>query len=589
MRPIRTLPLALLLGAALLVGLAACESDEDQPTAEPTSAPEQPAEKVLTLLYWQAPSLPLSYQAAGTKDRDAGAIVLEPLAVTAPDGSVVPRLAAEVPSAENGGISDDGLTITWRLRPNLTWSDGSALTADDVVFTWIYCTTEEIGCLEEHSFSVFESVEADGDLEIVFTLTEKQQNPERLLASTSLPIISRAQFADCMAVDPFSCDEEHRLPLGSGPYRITEFLPDDRVEYERNENYWGQEPYFDRVILIGGGDAETSARAVLAEGSADYGWNLQILPTQLQELVAVGHGDIVTAFASDVERIIINQTNPHTEVANNRSEYLDGQNPHPFLTFTPIPQAMSMAIDRQGIVEVLYGAAGMAACNLVTAPPQFVSENNDGCLTQDIEAANNLLDENGVVDSDGDGVREYNGTPLTITFQTTANAVRESTFALLQGWWDEIGIESTLITHDASVFFGGDPAEDTESYRRFLADVQMYTNGSGIDPEIYLSSYQCDHIQSRGNMWAEDNNARVCDEAYDTLFTQLARVESGPAREALIRDLNDILVEKAYEIPLVRRGLVSAKANTLLGVQTNAWDSELWNIRDWRRSPATPE
>ena len=538
---------------------------------------------MLTILYWQAPTLPFPYQSSGSKDRDAGAIVLESLAVIDPDGNVVPKLAAEIPSRENGGISEDGLTITWRLRENLTWSDGSALTADDVVFTWLYCTTEGIGCLAEHTFSAFESVEAVGDHEVVFTLSSEARDPVILLSGTDTPIISRAQFEDCIATEIPNCDEQHQMPIGSGPYRIVEFASNDRAVFERNPHYWGERPHFDRVILIGGGDAESAAQAVLVDGTADYAWNLQVTRAQLILWLGNDLGELVTAFASDVERIVVNQTNPHTENEDNRSEYLDGENPHPFLTSAPIRKAMSMAIDRQRIVDELYGSAGMATCNLVTAPARYVSERNDGCLVQDIEGAKALLDENDVVDTDGDGVREYMGVPLSLTYQTTANAVREGTFALIQEWWAEIGIESTLITHDAGIFFGGNPAEHTESYRRFLADVQMYTTGTGLQPANYFSVYLCDHIQSRENMWAEENNVRLCNETYDWLYSQLENAESDLERESAVRALNDAIVIPAYEIPLVLRGFVSAKANDLQGVRMNAWDSELWNIAEWHR------
>ena len=605
-----------LLAAALVAAAIACEEEEEpdpttQPdppaatpvttpptatpappaptaTPEPTATPRpqptpEPPEEVLTILYWQAPTLPFPYQSSGSKDRDAGAVVLESLAVIDPDGNVVPKLAAEIPSRENGGISEDGLTITWRLRENLTWSDGSALTADDVVFTWLYCTTEGIGCLSEHTFSAFESVEAVGDHEVVFTLRSEARDPVILLSGTDIPIISRAQFEDCIATATPTCDEQHRVPIGSGPYRIVEFTPNDRAIFERNPHYWGGRPHFDRVILIGGGDAESAAQAVLVDGTADYAWNMQVTRAQLILWLGNGLGELVTAFASDVERIVVNQTNPHTENEDNRSEYLDGNNPHPFLTVPSIRKAMSMAIDRQRIVDDLYGSAGMATCNLVTAPERFVSERNDACLVQDIEGAKALLDENDVVDTDGDGVREYKGVPLTITYQTTANAVREGTFELIQEWWAETGIKSTLITHDASIFFGGNPAEHTESYRRFIADVQMYTTGTGLDPAGYLSIYQCDHIQSRENMWAEENNVRLCNETYEWLYGQLQDGQPETEREAILRALNEAIVIPAYEIPLVRRGLVSAKANGLQGVIMNAWDSELWNIAEWHR------
>ena len=482
------------------------------PTPSPTT-PATPEPKTLTLLYWQAPTIPFPYLAAGFKDRDAAAVTLEPLANYDPDGNVVPRLAAEIPSVENGGISEDGMTVTWRLREGIKWSDGSDLTAEDIVFTWRYCTAEGSGCLAEHAFAAFESVEAFGSLwKLLLTLAEPEDDPEHLLAGSSAPIINATQFADCLGPAAQTCDA-NLTPLGSGPYRIVEFVPNERAVYERNPHYRGEAPYFDRVVIEGGGDAESAARAVLVDGTADYAWNLQVPSAQLSEMEATGIGEIIAAFASDVERIVLNQTNPDPNLEDDRSEYLGGENSHPFLTFTPIRQAMSMSIDRQRIVDDFYGDEGTATCNLVVAPEAFVSDATDFCLAQNIEGAKSLLDANGVVDTDGDGVREYNGEPLLITFQTTANAVREGTFALIEEWWNEIGIESKLVTHDASIFFGGDPGEHPDaSYRRFFADVQMYTTGSGLDPQSDLSTYQCDHIQSRDNNWSEDNNARMCDE-----------------------------------------------------------------------------
>ena len=260
--------------------------------------------------------------------------------------------------------------------------------------------------------------------------------------------------------------------------------PNEGAEYERNPFYRDEEPFFDRVELIGGGDALTAARAVLQFGEADYAWNLQIEPDQLADLERQGNGSLVSAFSSLVERTVSNQTNPDHSLNVQRSEYLDGDNPHPFLTYEPIQTAMSMAIDRAAISNQLYGFAGKPTCNLVVGPPNYVSAANDDCLDQDIAAVDEILDDNGVLNSDGDGVREHNGTPLKIVFQTSTNDVRQQTQELVQGWWDQIGIDVEIVHHDANLFFGGDPIADAEStYRRFFADVQMYANGPSIDPQ----------------------------------------------------------------------------------------------------------
>ena len=552
--------------------------------ATPTPEPAVREEKVLTLRYWQAPSLPGPYLADGYKDRDAGAVTLEPLAGYDPDGELTPKLAAEIPTLENGGVAQDLMSITWKLRADLKWSDGSDLTAHDAVFTWRYCTDEGTGCSGKDAFSGIASVQAVDDLTVQIVFDAPTPYPYNAFVSASTPVISRAQFADCVGAAARTCDAQNAAPLGSGPYRIIEFEANEGAVYERNPFYRGEAPYFDRVVFEGGGDALSAARAVLEAGEVDYAWNLQIEPETLAEMEAAGMGTVVSAFASDVERIVVNQTNPDPALGDDRSEYLDGLNPHPLLTFMPIPQAMSMAIDRTRISQQLYGFAGKPACDLVVAPQRYASTANDGCLAQDIEGAKKLLDDSGVLDTDGDGVREYNGLSLRITYQTTVNAIRQDTQALIRDWWREIGIETELVQHDASVFFGGDPVIDKEaSYRRFFADVQMYTTGPGIDPQQYVFSQGCEHIQTRDNNWSDGNNSRACNETYDEVLDQLAQARLGPERDALVKQLNDIIVRNYYEIPLVNRGLVSAHLDTVRGVRMNAWDSELWNIGEWSR------
>lgn len=561
--------LTILLGLALLVAFAACGDDG-----------EGDREEVLTLLYWQAPSLPGPYLSGGFKDRDAGAITLEPLAWYSPDGELVPALAEEIPTVENGGVSTDQLSITWKLKEGVKWSDGSDMTADDLVFTWNYCRDEATGCTAEDTFAGLANVEALDERTVRITFDEPRPYPYDAFVSTDSPVISAAQFADCIGEAARSCEEQNTLPLGTGPYRIVSFTPEKEAVFERNPHYRGEKPYFDRVVLKGGGDAVTAATAVLQWGIADYAWNLQVEPELLAELEAVGYGTVVSAFADLVERIVVNQTNPDPALGDNRSEYLDGENPHPFLSFRPIRQAMSMAIDRHRLTE-LYGFAGRPECDLIAGPAHYVSGANDDCLTQDIAGANALLDEHGVVDNDGDGIREYNGVPLRITYMTSTNAIRQATQELVRNWWREIGIETELVHFDAGIYFGSDPA--AESYRRFFADVQMYATGGGLEPQNYLSDQRCSHIPARENNWAEGNVARACDPAYDAAFEELPQLPIGAEREALVKRLNDILVRNSFEMPLVSRGIVSAHANTLQGVEFNAWDSEVWNIAEWRR------
>ncbi|MCB9148385.1 MAG: peptide ABC transporter substrate-binding protein [Caldilineaceae bacterium] len=540
--------------------------------------------KTLVILYWQAASLPGPYLSGGTKDQDAGAITLEPLANVAPDGTFVPKLATEIPTVENGGISEDLTTITWKLKEGVKWSDGSDFTADDVVFTWEYCTDPDTGCTQLSRFEGVTNVEAVDDYTVKVTFDKPTPFMYTAFVTVGSPIISRAQFGDCVGAAAQTCNEQNTLPLGTGPYKIVDFKVNDVATYERNENYHGEPAYFDKVVFKGGGDAVGAARAVLETGEADYAWNLQVEPDVLAEMESGGNGAIITHFGGNVERILVNQTNPDPDLGDLRSEYDNGENPHPFLTFKPIPQAMSMAIDRNLIAEQLYGFAGQATCNVIPAPDYYASTANDSCLTQDLEGAKALLDENDVVDSDGDGIREYNGVPLKVRYQTSTNSVRQKTQALIKQWWSEIGIDTELLNHDAGVYFGGDP-NSNDTYQKFFTDVEMYTTGPSIDPQQHLSEWICDQMPSKENLWGGNNIFRGCNAEYDELYQQLTSTPIGPEREDIVKQLNDINVQNYYQIPLVHRGSVSATINGLEGVEMNGgWDTEMWNIAEWSRS-----
>src|SRR5947207_4835420 len=123
------------LAAQMLAGAGPVQA---QPKALEFTPTRRGGGGLLRTLWWQAPTLLNPHFATGTKDQDACRIFYEPLAAFDPDGNVVPILAADVPSLQNGLVAKDGLSVTWRLRKNATWHDGKPFTADDVVFNWEY-------------------------------------------------------------------------------------------------------------------------------------------------------------------------------------------------------------------------------------------------------------------------------------------------------------------------------------------------------------------------------------------------------------------------------------------------------------------
>lgn len=542
--------------------------------------------ETLNILYWQAASTLNPFLSGGTKDIEAASVVLEPLARYDENGNMVPWLVEEIPTVENGGVAEDLTSITWKIREGILWSDGTPFTAEDVKFTAEYCLNEDMGCNALSNLAGVESVEAVDELTVQINFSEPKPFPYGPFVGATIPVLQKAQFEDCQGARAQECTEQNFAPIGTGPYIVQDFKANDVVVYEINENYRDpNKPFFKEVVFKGGGDAAAAARSVLETGEVDYAWNLQVEPQILDSMALAGNGKVVTAFGTSVERLMTNFTDPDSGLGDVRSVWTEDEpNPHPFLTDPVVTQALSMAIDRATIATQLYGAGGQPTCNVLPAPAIYVSTANDDCLTQDIEGANELLDEAGIVDSDGDGVREKDGVPLQILYQTSTNSVRQSTQALIKQWWEQIGVGVELRNVDAGVFFGGDPASP-DTYQKFFADIEMYTNNfDGTDPEAYMANWLCEEIPNPDNQWIGNNIPRWCNEDYTALVGEMSETAELEARAELAKQMNDMLVQNYVMIPLVHRGDVSAHSNTLLGVRMNTWDSELWNIADWTRA-----
>ncbi len=548
----------------------------------PAAFAERGADGNVNVLYWQAPSILNPYLSSGTKDVEASSLILDGLAGFDEKGVVFPRLAESIPTVENGGISADLTQITWKLKPGLLWSDGTPVTSADAKFTYEYCTHPEGGCAQAARYEGISSIETPDDLTIVITFAAPKPNPYTAFVGGTSPILQAAQFANCLGAAASTCTEQNFKPIGTGPFMVTDFKVNDVVTLAANPNYRDPaKPAFATMTLKGGGDAAAAARAVLETGEFDYAWNTQINPEQQAQMSAAGKGVLLNGFGTLVERIEMNQTNPSPDLPE--GERSTTKHPHPFLTDIRVRKALSMAIDRQILVDIGYGAAGRPTCNLVPAPELFASPNTE-CLAQDMEGAKALLEEAGWVDADGDGVREKDGMPLKILYQTSTNPVRQDFQAVIKDWWTELGVEVELKNIDASVFFGGD-AGSPDTFQKFYADVEMYANNfDGTDPEPYLAQYKCDKIPGPENQWQGENINRFCDPAYDALVDELSKTSDMAKRGEIAIRLNEMLTKDTYiVVPLVDRGRLSAASNTLGGVVLNTWDTELWNAQDWFR------
>ncbi len=541
---------------------------------------ERGSDGQLNILYWQAPSTQNPYLSGGTKDIESSSLVLEPLANYDPDGNMLPTLAAEIPTLGNGGVSEDLTSITWKLKQGITWSDGTPFTAADVVFSGEYCMHPEGGCNAAAKFNDVENIEALDDHTVKITFGVAKPFPYGPFVGGDSPIIQKAQFESCMGAKAPECTDANFGPVGTGPFKVTEFKANDVVLYEMNEGYREEgKPKFANILFKGGGDAASAARSVLETGEFDYAWNLQVEPEILSQMEAKGKGTIIAAFGPSVERIMVNFTNPDASLGDERGTV---KHPHPFLTDTAVTKAMSMAIDRQILVDAGYGAAGQVTCNVLPAPAAYNSTANDWCKTPDPEGAKKLLDEAGWVPGP-DGVREKDGVRLSVLYQTSTNGVRQATQAFIKQMWAEIGVETELKNISASVFFGGDQSSP-DTFQKFFSDVEMYTNNfPGTDPEAYMGSWTCDNIPSPENQWVANNMPRFCSEEYDALIAKYSVTAEPAERQAIAKELNDMLIQAGAIIPLIHRGRVAAHSNTLGGVDMTAWDSEIHNAENWFR------
>ncbi len=551
---------------------AACNTQRQSPTGQPTNT-------TLRLLYWQAPTILNPHLSTGFKDAEASRITLEPLASYDKNGQLVPFLAAEIPTRENGGVAGDGKSVTWQLKQGIKWSDGTPFTAADVVFTHQFISNPEVGAVSAGTYEVVDNVETIDDYTIRINFKEVYPAWSLIFVGTEGMILPRHIYEAYNGPNAREAPANLK-PVGTGPYRVVEFRPGDTVIYEPNPEFRQAEKLgFQRIELKGGGDATSAARAVLQTGDADYAYNLQVEAPVLQELEAAGRGKVVTSFGALIERILINFTDPNRATTDGERSSLEF--PHPFLADKKVRQAFALAIDRDTIAKQLYGVTGRATANFLVAPEQYVSPNTSYEFNLDKAAA--LLDEAGWQDTNGNGIRDKDGIEMQILFQTSVNTLRQKTQAIIKQNLQSLGVGVELKSIDPSVYFSSDPSNN-DTVEHFYADLQMYTTGNtSPDPGAYMQFFTCNQIPQKANNWSGDNNSRYCNPAYDFLWQQSSILLDPEERQKVFIQMNDLLVEEVVGIPLVHRAEVVAFSNSISGYELTPWDLRTWDIMNWQR------
>ena len=530
----------------------------------------------LKILLWQAPTLLNPHFASGTKDQIASRIFFEPLAGWDKDGNLTPQLAEVAPSRDNGGLSADGKEVTWKLTKNVKWHDGKPFTADDVVFTWEYAADPGTAAYTTGSYNNIKVEKIDDHtVKVIFKEpTPFWADPFVGVAGMILP---KHHFGDYKGAKSREAPANLK-PVGTGPYKFVDFKPGDILTCARNTEYHvANMPHFDTLEVKGGGDAVSAARAVLQTGEFDYAWNMQVEDDVLKRMETGGRGKISAVASGDIEFIILNTTDPWTEVDGERSSV---KTKHPTLSDPKVREAMNLLIDRDSIQKFIYGRGGTATASFVNQPERFKSPNLK--YEFNIEKANKILDEAGYKRG-SDGIREKDGKKLKYVYQTSINAPRQKTQAIIKQAAQRAGIDLELKSVTASVFFSSDVA-NPDTYTKLYCDMEMYTTTQPQpDPERFLNQFTSWEIATKENKWLGRNVSRYSDPRADEAY-RAAQKELDPAkRAALLIEVNEIFCKAHVILPILSRTRLAASANNLVH-DHSGWDVDSWNIAAWYRT-----
>jgi peptide/nickel transport system substrate-binding protein len=530
----------------------------------------------LKVLWWQGATLLNPHFAVGTKDQEGSRIFYEPLGAWDAEGNLVPVLAAEAPSLQNGGLSRDGMSVIWRLKKDVRWHDGRPFTADDVVFNWEYAADPATAAVTSGSYKDIKVEKLDSH-----AVRVRFQKPTPYWADpfvgTVGMIISKHLFESYRGAKSREAPANLK-PLGTGAYRFVDFKPGDMVRGELNPNYHlPNRPHFDTIEMKGGGDAVSAARAVIQTGEFDYAWNMQVEDEILKRLEVNGKGRAEITHGANIEHIQVNFTDPWKDVGGERSS---SKTTHPLFSDRAVRQALSLLVDRAAVQEHIYGRTGLATANFLNNPERFRSKNAKWEFS--VAKANQLLDAAGWR-LGADGIRAKDGKKLKLVYQTSINAPRQKTQQIVKQACQKAGIDVELKAVTASVYFSSDVA-NPDTYTKFYTDIQMYTTTMPQpDPERFMNQFCSWEVAAKDNKWQGRNISRWRSEEYDQAH-RAAQAELDPVkRAALFIRMNDLVIENQVVIPVAYRPRVSAVSHKLRA-PLSGWDNDLWNLRDWYRA-----
>ena len=490
-------------------------------------------------------------------------LAVEGLTAVSPNGAPRAVLAADVPTTTNGGVrveADGTMSVRWTLRPELRWSDGTPLTSADVRFTWRSVMTDPRSATRE-GYDLMTDIETpDEKTAVVRYRAIDAAYANRFDAVLPRHILEGATEAAVVAYS--------RAPLGTGPFRITEFVSGDHVTAERNERYRvAGRPYLDRLIFRFVASVE-AAKQQLRAGEVDAAGSLS--EADAVELEADPAITVTSVPSPAVETLSFNLLRPGSAT-----------DAHPVLGDVSVRRALAYATPKTVVVDkLLYGRTRPGTSEIPigwAAPSGVVQESFDP------DRASRLLDDAGWRRGD-DGVRVKGGLRLSLrVVSTTGNKLREQIEQVLVDAWRAVGVELRIANVPSAVLTGSWQSNGVRKRGDF--DLLLAQAGLGVtspDPQSYLAQrHRCDAIPRAENSGAGANYERFCDARVDRLLDEAGRTLDRERRRDLYGQVLGILNDRAVAIWLYDRGRFDAFRTRIVGYAANGWDVATWNASDW--------
>lgn len=472
-----------------------------------------------------------------------------------------PYLVTEVPTVDNGDVVVTGskMDITLKLKPNQKWSDGSALTSADYKYTWQWVTDKDNTGLytDTTPWNLISSVDTP-DANTVVLHFSQVLGPYLNFLNGFYPLPQKVWSTYPIKNDPSKFSEATKPTVTSGPFKVDEFVADDRITYSRNENFawaWGFNAYLDKIVFRFTKDAN-SAVAALQSGDLDEVENLD-------------------DNAVDANTKIAAASNAKFDIAPQFSwEYLQFNLSNPLFQEKAVRQALLQAIDREALVKQFRTPKTVvlpANCNPISA---FCNQALKP-YAYDPAAAKKLLDDAGWV-AGSDGIRAKGGKKLSFTLSSTTAPVRGATAQVMLQYWKAIGVDAKFQAYSSTQFFG--PWANDGILAKGKFDIGMFAQTADVDPDSGYGNYHSSQIPTDANKGNGGNYGRINDPKIDKdLDTEKGTVDLA-ARKSAFSDFYQILYDNVYEASLytrVNNYLVSNKVHNYKANPTT--DANLWN------------